>query len=168
MLPKESSLAEIQYPIFDWKKVWKNFNSIIFNTYEKEILFKHLHVCLATNQRLSINYGSKWNKPLSKLYWKVWPNSITYSIWVCICKYVKPVFLLLLRILSNVCNFKPTSNIRFLYFDQKYCNVTQKNICNMFLYLYISTIWKTRKENIRISILKNSMLKRISNHISTS
>ena len=81
------------------------------------------------------------------------------------CAYVKPVFLLLLRILSNVCNFKPTSNIRFLYFDQKYCNVTQKNICNMFLYLYISTIWKTRKENIRIGILKNIMLRRISNHI---
>ena len=42
LIPEEKSYAE------------ENFSNIIFNPYEKEIVFKHLHLCLATNQRLAM------------------------------------------------------------------------------------------------------------------
>ena len=35
----------------------------------------------------------------------------------------------------------------------------------MFLYIYIITLWKTRKENLRIGILKSMIIKRVSEHI---
>ena len=53
MLPKENSYSEEHYPTFNWTQIWKNFTSITFIPYEKEIIFKHLHLCLATNQRLA-------------------------------------------------------------------------------------------------------------------
>ena len=64
----------------------------------------------------------------------------------------------------NICNFKPTSNIKFLYFDVAYNSLYQKTLCNIFLYIYIVTIWKTRKENLRIGILKSMIVKRVFDH----
>ena len=80
------------------------------------------------------------------------------------CANINPLFQWLLRVLLNVCNFKPTSNIRFIYFDTRYDNFNQKTICNIFLYMYILTIWKMRKENLRIGLLKSMILKQISNY----
>ena len=54
LLPEEKSYAEENFPTFNWRQIWKNFSNIIFNPYEKEIVFKHLHLCLATNQRLAM------------------------------------------------------------------------------------------------------------------
>ena len=59
----------------------------------------------------------------------------------------------------QICNFRPSSNIRFLYFDNFYENVYQKRICNLFLVLYICTVWRSRKENLRIGILKNILIR---------
>ena len=78
------------------------------------------------------------------------------------CDYVKPLFLLVLRCLSNVCNFKPSSNIRFIYFDNMYNNAYQKNICNIFIYIYVITVWRTRKENLRIGVLKKLFVRKFS------
>ena len=61
-------------------------------------------------------------------------------------------------------NFKPSSNIRFVYFDSVYLNTHQKRICNMFLSVYITTVWRTRKENLRIGILKNHFVRRVIEH----
>ena len=80
------------------------------------------------------------------------------------CVNIRPLFQWLLRVLLNICKFKPTSNIRFLYFDTRYDNLYQKNVCNIFLYVYILTVWKTRKENLRIGILKSIIVKRISEY----
>ena len=81
------------------------------------------------------------------------------------CENVRPLFLWLLRVLLNVCNFKPISNIKFLYFDTTYANLYQKTVCNTFLYIYILIIWRNRKENIRIGILKSMIVNKISEHI---
>ena len=37
----------------------------------------------------------------------------------------------------------------------------QKRICILFLTVYIVTVWKTRKENLRIGKLKNLFIKRV-------
>ena len=160
MLPKEKSYGEEHYPTFNWKQVWKNFVGTIFIPYEKEIIFKHLHLCLATNQRLAMvnrSTTSICNKCENNL--EHTPLHIFYQ-----CESIKPLFQWLLRVLLNVCNFKPISNIRFLYFDTRYENGYQKTVCNIFLYVYILTIWKTRKENLRIGILKKNIIKRISEY----
>lgn len=76
------------------------------------------------------------------------------------CKSVKDTFNWLLRVLLYVCDFKPTSNIIFLYFDNIFFNRKQQNVCNMFISFNILTIWKTRKENLRIALVKNMIIKK--------
>ena len=77
------------------------------------------------------------------------------------CDYVKTLYLWVLRCLVKECDFKPSSNIRFIFFDNTYNNPRQKNICNTFVYIYIITIWRTRKENLRIGDLKNLFIKKL-------
>ena len=52
MLTKEESLVEYQYPTLNWKNIWKNYMSLFIYSFDKEIIYKHLHVCLATNKKL--------------------------------------------------------------------------------------------------------------------
>ena len=80
------------------------------------------------------------------------------------CEYIKPLFLWVLKCLLKLCNFKPSSNIRFLYFDNPYNNLYQKNVCNIFIYIYIITIWRTRKENLRIGDLKCLIIRKLSDY----
>ena len=75
------------------------------------------------------------------------------------CTYIAPFYQWFLSILTQICNFNPNCNIRFLYFDSFYQNLYQKRICNLFLALYICTVRRSRKENLRIGIL-SSILKR--------
>ena len=77
------------------------------------------------------------------------------------CDYMKPLFLWVLRCLANVCNFKTSSNIKFLYFDNTYRSSAQKYICNIFIHMYIISVWRRRKENLRIGDLKYVILKEI-------
>ena len=77
------------------------------------------------------------------------------------CSYIFPFYQWLLNILIQLCNFKPGSNIWFLYYDSFYLNMYQKRICILFLTVYIITVWKTRKENLRIGKLKNLFIKRV-------
>ena len=77
------------------------------------------------------------------------------------CQYINSLFQWVLNCLFHICRFRPSSNIRFIYFDNVYSSLYQKNICNIFLYIYIITIWRTRKENLRIGNLKFIMLRRL-------
>ena len=157
LLPHENSYVETNYPTFNWKRIWSNFCSITFNPYDKEIIFKHLHVCLATNQRLArMNPSTSGTCTNCSDNMDQTPLHMFYH-----CVYIKPVFLWLLRVLLKLNSFKPSTNIRFLYLDNVYSNHHQRNICNMFLYVYIVTIWKMRKENLRIGILKNIVIKKV-------
>ena len=154
MLTKEQSLAETQYPTWNWEKIWDNYLSLYINTYDKEIVYKHLHVCLATNKRLfSMNLinSSVCDKCTSGR--EQTPIHMFYQ-----CQNVNEVYMWLLRVLLYICDFKPTSNIKCLYFDNTYSNRQQRNICNMFIVSYILTIWRTRKENLRIAIIKKMIV----------
>ena len=128
MLPKEKSYGEEHYPIFKWKQVWKNFTSTVFIPYEKEIIFKHLHLCLATNQRLAT-----MNRSITSLCNKCAANHEHTPLHMFYnCDTISPLFQWLLRVLFNICKFKPTSNIKFLYFDTRYENSYQRTVCNVF------------------------------------
>ena len=52
MLPKEESLVEYLYPIFNWKNIWKNYMSLFIYSIDKEIMYKYRHICHATNKNL--------------------------------------------------------------------------------------------------------------------
>ena len=161
ILPNENSYAETNYPTFNWNQIWNNFTSIIFNPFEKEIIFKHLHLCLATNQRLSMmNRNTTSTCTNCSGNFDHTPLHIFYE-----CENVKPLFQWLLRILLNICNFIPRSNIRFIYFDTMYANRHQKSICNLFLYIYIISVWRSRKENLRIGILKRLIIRKVEDHL---
>ena len=60
----------------------------------------------------------------------------------------------------QLCNFKPDSNIRFLYFDSTYIDIYQRRVCNLFLAVYISIVWRKRKENLRIGVLKSLLIRK--------
>ena len=114
--PTEPSYAETQYPTFNWKRIWANFTSTIFSPYEKEIVFKHLHLCLATDQRLYM-----MNLATSSICTNCSGNLDHTPIHMFYqCEYIRPLFLWLLRVLLSICNFKPNSNSRFLYYDNFY------------------------------------------------
>ena len=81
------------------------------------------------------------------------------------CKYIANFYQWFINILIKICNFKPLSNIRFLYLDSFYLDLYQKRICNLFLAVYISTVWRTRKENLRIGKLKIIFKKKAINDI---
>ena len=157
LMSKEKPVVETVYPLFNWKKIWDNLCSLQINTFDKDIIYKHLHVSLATNSKLSrmdITNTSTCNlcnddREQTALH-------ILYE-----CSYIAPFYQWFLIVLMYLFNFKPSSNIRFLYFDSFYINSHQRNICNMFLSMYITTVWRTRKENLRIGILKQQFIKRV-------
>ena len=160
MLTKDKSSAELLYPTFNWENIWKNYINIFILSYDKEIMYKHLHMCLATNKRLyTMNLISSSNCNKCRSNREETPIHMFYQ-----CDYVKPLFLWVLRCLSSLSNFEPSSNIRFIYFDNVYSCTRQKNICNIFIYLYVITIWRTRKENLRIGDLKHMILSKFSDY----
>ena len=81
------------------------------------------------------------------------------------CSYISPLYHWLLDILMQVCNFNPQSNLRFLYFDSFYQDAYQKKICNLFLAAYVCTVWKNRKENMRIGILRKIVIRSVKGYI---
>ena len=125
-----------------------------FTRMMQEIVFKHLHLCLATNQRLAMMGRSVTTRCAQcSSDMDHTPLHMFYQ-----CEAVKPLFLWLLRVLLNISNFKPISNIKFIYFDTEYTRLYQETICNIFLYVYILTLWKTRKEHLRVGILKHMII----------
>ena len=60
----------------------------------------------------------------------------------------------------------PLSNLRIMYFDNKCINHEQKNICNILLSVYVITVWKIRKENLRIA--KSMIMKKCLDIIETT
>ena len=160
MLPKEKSTAELQYPTFNWRKIWNNYINVFIYSYDKEIIYKHLHMCLTTNKRLfamNLIDSSKCNKCGNDR-----EETALHMFYQ--CNYIKPLFLWVLKCLSNICNFTPSSNIKFLYFDNVYSDLYQKDICNIFIYIYVITVWRTRKENLRIGDLKCSIIRKLSDY----
>ena len=154
MLTKEESLVESQYPTFNWQNIWDNYLNLFIKSHDKEIIYKHLHMCLATNKKLytmNLIDSSKCSKCMADR--EETPIHMFYQ-----CEYANSIFMWLLRVLLYTSNFKPISNIKCIYFDNTYRNNQQKNICNIFISAYILTMWKTRKENLRIAILKHMII----------
>ena len=54
MLKSEKSVVENLYPLSNWKNIWANFCGLKIDPFDKDIIFKHLHVKLATNSKLAM------------------------------------------------------------------------------------------------------------------
>ena len=122
MLIKEESLVESQYPTLNWKNIWGNYISLFIYSFDKEIIYKHLHVCLATNRKLFtmnlINSSKCTNCEADR---EQTPLHIFYE-----CESIQPLFMWLIRMIFQLTKFKPDSNIKCIYFDNKYRNQEQK------------------------------------------
>ena len=162
LLPKQKPVIEGHYPLFNWSKIWKNFSDIKINQFDREIIYKHLHGQLATNSRLArMNIANctgtcpKCNDGREQT-----ALHLLYE-----CTHIITFYQWFLSILMIICRFKPKSNIKFLYFDDSYLNAYQKRTINMLLSLYITIVWRTRKENLRIGILKKQFIKKVVDNI---
>ena len=154
LLTKEESLAKSQYPTMDWQNIWRNYMGLYIYSFDKEIVYKHLHFCLATNKKLftmNLINSSKCNICLADR--EQTSLHIFYE-----CENIQVIFMWLIRVLFYITKFKPVSNIKFIYLDNRYENGQQQNICNIFISAYILTVWKTRKENMRIAIVKKMII----------
>ena len=101
MLGRDLSLSETLYPTFHWGKIWGNFHNILINTYDREIIYKHLHLCLATNQRLfamNLVSSNQCNRCPSEN--EQTPVHLFYE-----CQYVNGIFMWLLKVLFYICIF---------------------------------------------------------------
>ena len=117
-------------------------------------------MCLATNKRLftlNLIESSSCHKCLTNR-----EETAIHMFYQ--CDFITLLFLWILKCLKNICNFTPISNIRFIYFDNVYSNLSQKHICNIFIYTYIITIWRTRKENLRIGDMKYMIIRKLSDY----
>ena len=113
MLPKYQPLVESLYPHFNWKKIWTNFCEIKTNPFDKDIIFKHLHVSLATRSRLAM--FNITNNNACNLCNEGSEQTALHMFYE--CTYIAPFYQWFLKVLMQICNFKHHSNIRFLYFD---------------------------------------------------
>ena len=112
MLNTEKPVVEIQYPLSNWRNIWTNFCSLKTDPFDKDIIFKHLHVRLATNSRLAMM--DLINSNTCNLCNDVVEQTALHMLYE--CTYISPFYQWFLNILMQICNFKPSSNIRFLYF----------------------------------------------------
>ena len=157
MQPIEKPIVENLYQHFNWRRIWSNFCELKIRPFDKEIIYKHLHVCLATNSRLAwFNLANSNTCNLCRDDKEQTALHIFYE-----CTYISPFYQWLLNVLVQICHFKPDSNIRFLYFDCLYANIYQRRVCNLFLAIYISIVWRKRKENLRIGVLKKVFIKTV-------
>ena len=88
MFHDEKSLVELQYPTMNWQKIWSNYISIFIYSYDKEVIYKHLHMVLATQNRLyrmNLIDTSKCNKCMANR--EETPLHLFYE-----CDYVKTLF----------------------------------------------------------------------------
>ena len=155
MFPKENPVVEDLYPQFKWRNIWSNFCELRIIPFDKDIIYKHIHVTLATNNRLAML--NLVNSNTCNMCSEEKVQTAIHLLYE--CTYIGPFYQWFLNIVMQICNFRPSSNIRFLYFDNFYENIYQKRICNLFLVLYICTVWRSRKENLRIEILKNILIR---------
>ena len=111
--PQEKPIIEDLYPRFNWKNIWSNFRKPKIYPYDKDIIYKHLHVVLATNTRLvMLNVA---NSKICNLCRDEKEQTALHMLYE--CSYISPLYHWLLDILMQICNFNPQSNLRFLYFD---------------------------------------------------
>ena len=162
--PKEKPIIENLYPQFKWKHIWSNFCDLKIYPFDKDIIYKHLHVTLATNTRLAMLNVTDSNK--CNLCRDGKEQTALHMLYE--CTYISPFYHWFLNILMQICSFNPSSNIRFLYFDSFYQDLYQKRISNLFLVVYICTVWRTRKENLRIGNLRNILIRTVKGNIDVS
>ena len=157
LLPKEKPVIENVYPEFNWKTIWSNFCDLKIYPFDKDVIYKHLHVTLATNSRLAMfNIASSNQCNLCRDSREQTALHMLYE-----CTYILPFYQWFLNILMQICSFNPSSNIRFLYFDSFCQDLYQRRICNVFLVVYICTVWRTRKENLRLGNLQKMLIRTV-------
>ena len=110
MLLKEKFTAELQYPTFNCTRIWKNYLSVFIHSYDKEIIYKYLHMCLTTNKKLfSLNLINSSNCNKCRTNSEETSLHMFYQ-----CDYIKPLFLWILRCISNIHYYAISSHLQIL------------------------------------------------------
>ena len=110
MLPNEKPIIENLYPQFRWRNIWSNFCDMKIKPFDKDIIYKHLHVTLATNSRLAMM--NLINSNTCNLCRDEKVQTALHMLYE--CTYIAPFYQWCLNILMKICSFKPSFNIRFL------------------------------------------------------
>ena len=146
--------VETKFPLFNWRRIWSNFNGSHINLFEKDLVYKHLHEVLTVKKRLMmLNLSDTANCHICNV-----EESAIHLFYF--CPKIQSTFLMLLRTIKNLCDYEPTDKMKFIYFDFEIKDSRKRNVCVLLLYSYLSTVWSLRDNQGISSAAINAAFKR--------
>ena len=139
-LPKIKPRVEIQYPNYNWNKIWKNLNYKYINVMDRCIVYKFLHEILPTNKRLKqmrIKNDSKCNYCSDE-------DSLMHKFYH--CHKIRNSVNWLTKFIEDVCNIKINNMSEYLMLDFPYINRKMVNTLSVIICNYIACIWLNRDD----------------------
>ena len=151
--------VESNYPLFNWKNIWKYINSKFVEPYDREILYKYVHEVLVTNYKLNmmnitddklcVNCGEEEN--LMHLFY--------------FCQLGKNVRLWMVNLMKTVCKLKTTNMLRIFKLDFVAGSSKDRNTVIILLTDFIVGMWQGYKlgflldDPYLITFIKEKMLR---------
>ena len=136
--------VEVNYPLFDWRDIWKNIFNLYIELDSRVILYKYVHEVLATNERLYMLSISTENRCLNcgEL------DNNMHLFYFCslaknLVKWFKTLFFKLWKVKTQ--NF-----VQILILDFQPFTLKDRNTGTVLLAEYITGIWFGKKVGILV------------------
>ena len=151
--------VESNYPLFNWKNIWKYINSKFVEPYDREILYKYVHEVLVTKDKLNmmnitddklcVNCGEEEN--LMHLFY--------------FCQLGKNVRLWMVNLMKTICKLKTNNMLRIFKLDFVAGSSKDRNTVIILLTDFIVGMWQGYKlgflldDPYLITFIKEKMLR---------
>ena len=144
IMPKISPRVENEYPLYDWKNIWKNINFRYININDRPIVFKYVHEILPNNKRL---YQCKLRNNSQCEFCDAEDSNIHRFYY---CYKVQECLNWMRKLIFYFCGMNINSLLRILSFDIPKVNMEIRNTLCIIVSNYIACIWFNRNnmENI--------------------
>ena len=139
LIPNITPKTEENYPLLDWKCIWKSVNISFIGHIEREFIFKYAHGTLATNQRLkilSIKESDKCDNCEE-------PEYILHVFYF--CRYIRSILEYFKSVLFEICDINNDNFLRTLMFNFKYKTKKDYNSAIILIVGYMYAIWVSKK-----------------------
>ena len=140
LMPDIIPKTEENYPLLDWKCIWKSVNISFIGIMEREFIFKYVHGTLATNQRLKI-LSIKESDQCDNCQEPEYILHIFYF-----CSYIMPILMYFKCVLFHICNINKDNFLSTLMFNFKYKTKKDYNSAMILIVGYLYAIWVSKKK----------------------
>ena len=150
------SEVELLYPLYKWKRIWKNINSKFIEKYDRVICYKFIYNVLPTKKKLKSMNITGIDSELCSICNE--PESNMHLFYF--CKKIKGLYQFALKICENLCQKKVADPFAFIFF---YFRVSEllESICSLVNSTYIGLVWTYRNESMGMTTLKRKLISKI-------